>query len=202
MSAMCVFGERSIEEVAVLLGVADGEREVRLPRLGQPVHEREEVVRAEHVHGGPPQLRVPRGERERHVAAVGAPDHACSRDVDALVLRQDLRHRVDVVEPVEPAPVAIDLLRVLEAVAGRAARVRNEDREALEGEDLDQRYREPREVRTLLALRPAVDVVHERPRALVSELGRREVETRRDAQAVVRLERRVLAGREELGSQA
>ena len=73
------------EELAVLLGVADREREVRLPRLGQAIHEREQVVRAEHVDRGAPELRVPCGERQRHVAAVGASHDARTRGVDALV---------------------------------------------------------------------------------------------------------------------
>ena len=40
------------------------------------------------------------GERESHIAAVRAADHAGALDVDAVVLRQHLRHRVDVVETV------------------------------------------------------------------------------------------------------
>jgi hypothetical protein len=65
------------------------------------------------------------------------------------------------IESVEPTPVMVDTLRVVEAVAGRPARVGHEDGEALEREDLDERHREPSEVRLLLALRPAVNVVDE-----------------------------------------
>src|SRR5262249_22885513 len=64
------------EKIAVDLGVSYREREVRLPRLGDAIHEREQVVRPEHVDSGPPELWVPRGEREGHVAAVRAADHA------------------------------------------------------------------------------------------------------------------------------
>ena len=99
---------------------------------------------------------------------------------------------MDVVEAVLSTPVAIDAARVPEAVPGRAAHVGDEDGEALEREDLDQRHREPREVRALLTLRPAVHVVHERARPVVAELRRRQIEARRDTQSVVRLERRVL----------
>ena len=109
------------EEVALGRRVAEREREERLPRLGDALAERDEVVRAEHVAGCAPQLGVARGEHERHVAAVGASDDAGARDVDALVVRQDFLHRVHVVEPVLAAPVAVDALRVCEAVAGRAA---------------------------------------------------------------------------------
>ena len=141
-----------------------------------------------------PQLGVARRQRQRHVAAVRAADDTGARRVHPRVVRQHLGHRMNMVEPVEPAPVAVDPLRVVEAVAGRAARVRHEHGEPLERQELDQRHREPREVRPLLALRSAVDVVHERPRPVEAELGRRQVQPRRYAQPVVRLERGVLAG--------
>ena len=97
------------------------------------------------------------------------PDDARPRP-SAVVLRH-LGHRVHVVEAVEAAPVAVDALHVVEPVPGRAARVGDEDREALEREGLDERHREPREVRPLLALRAAVDVVDEGPGPFVPELG-------------------------------
>ena len=98
-----------------------------------------------------------------------------------------------VIQPVLSAPVAIHPFGVIEPVASRPADVRDEHGEAFECENLDERHREPREVRTLLALRTPVDVVHERPRSLEAELGGRKVETRGHAKTVVRLERCVLA---------
>ena len=181
MLSMWVFGERSTMKSRSPLRIPDGEREVRLPGLRQPVHEREEVVRAEHVDGSAPQLGVSCGERQGHVAAVRAPHDTGPRRVHPFVVRKHLGHGVDVVEAVQPTPVAVDTLRVVEPVAGRSARVRDEHGEPLEREDLDERHREPREVRPFLALRPAVDVVDERPRTLVAELGRREVEPSRHA---------------------
>ena len=49
-------------------------------------------------------------------------------------LWQHLGHGVYMVEPVEPAPIAVDVLRVVEPVPGRAARVRDEHGESLERE--------------------------------------------------------------------
>src|SRR4026209_1058459 len=56
---------------------------------------------------------------------------------------------MNVIEPIEAAPVTVVALRVVEPIAGRPARVRHEHCEALEREDLDERHREPREVRAL-----------------------------------------------------
>ena len=160
--------------------------------------QRDEVVRAEHVDGAAPELRVAAGEHQRHVAAVRAADHAGALDVDAVVFRQNLLHREHVVEPVLAAPVAVDALRVVErrspSSRGRSGRTRRSPQR----EDLDQRHREPREVGALLALRAAVDVVDERPRSLVAERVGGEVEACRDAQSVVRVEGRILAGGEQL----
>src|SRR4051812_40101376 len=58
------------EEVAVAFGIAEHEREIRLPRLRDAIDEREQVIRAEHVDGAAPELRVAARERQGHVAAV------------------------------------------------------------------------------------------------------------------------------------
>ncbi len=153
------------EEVAIALGMPDGELEVRLPRRRDAVEEREHVVRTEHVDGGRPQLGVAPRQRQRHVATVRTADDAGTTRVHSLVVRQHLGHRMHVVEPVLATPVMVDALHVVHPVARRAPHVGHEDREALERERLDERHREPREVRPLLALWPSVHVVDERPSA-------------------------------------
>ena len=128
------------EEVVIALRIPEHELEVRLPRLGHSFDCGEEVIRAEHVDRAAPELRMARGQSQRHIPAVRPPHDSRARHVDALVVRKHLGHRVHVVEPVLPAPVAVDALRVRKAVTGRAAHVRDEHREAFEREDLDQRH--------------------------------------------------------------
>ncbi len=110
-----------------------------------------------------------RGQRQGHVAAVGAADDRRAACVDALVPGQQL-HGVDMVEAVLAAPIAIDVLHVTQPVAGAAAGVGHEDGKAVERQELDERHGEPREIGPLLPLWPAVDVVDQRPRPLVAKL--------------------------------
>ena len=63
------------------------------------------------------------------------------------------------------APVALHQLGVLQTIAGGAAHVGHEHREAVEGKELDDGHREPAEIGAFLPLRPAVYV--EDHRALV-----------------------------------
>jgi hypothetical protein len=61
-SSICVFGDRSTRKSLSFSGIADREGEVRLPRLRETIHEREQVVRPEHVDRRSPELRVPGSE--------------------------------------------------------------------------------------------------------------------------------------------
>ncbi len=136
------------------------------------------------------------GQGQGHVSAVGTPNNGGPLHVHAFVLRQKFLHRVDVVQTVLPAPIAVDMFGVREPIAGGAAHVGHEDGKAAQGEELNQRHREPGKVGALLPLRPAVDVIHHRTRALVGFGG--QVEPCRDAQTVKRRKRGVFALRKRL----
>ncbi len=95
------------QEVVVPFRVADGDGEVLPPWGRDAVLEVEQVVGAEQIDGGAPQLGMAAGQGQGHVAAVRAADHGRARDVEARVLRQHLRHRMHVVQPVLAAPVVV-----------------------------------------------------------------------------------------------
>src|SRR5512142_1653141 len=104
-----------------------------------------------------------------------------------------------VVEPVLPAPVAVDLLGVVQSIPGAAAHVWYKYGEAVQREELDQRHREPGEIGALLALRPAMDVINQRARALVTQRGSWQVQARGNARAIERNKRGILARRKLAG---
>ena len=112
----------------------------------------------------PTRARDARGERQRHVPAVGPAHHARPRDVHAVVSRQDLssraRGRAGPARPSRGPPASCRRARSRCCRARWGRRPRTPERE-----ELDERHREPGEVRALLALRTAVHVVDERPRA-------------------------------------
>src|SRR5262249_1106201 len=152
-------------------------------------------VRPEHIDRRRPEFWMATGERQRHVPAIRPAHHADPAGVDAWVTAQ-VFDAGDVVKSILAAPVAVDARHVVLAVAGRAANVRYEYGEPAQRQVLNERHREPREVRPLLALWTAMDVVHDRTRPDESQLFRRQVETRRDAESIVARERRILAGPE------
>ena len=139
-------------------------------------------------------------ERQRHEAAARAADHARAVDVDPIVLRQHPLHREDVVEPVA-APVAVDAC-VLGAVPSSRGALGTNTAKPSSVSAWISGIENHAEVRPLLALRAAVDVVHERPRSFVAELVGGEIEARGHAQAVVRVEGRILAGGQQLGRES
>ena len=87
---MYVLGERSTRKSPSVSGSPSESAKNGFHVSGMRSHEREQVVRAEHVDGRAPELGMAPGERQRHVAAVRAADDARARDVDALVVRQHL----------------------------------------------------------------------------------------------------------------
>ena len=129
---------------------------------------------------------------QRHVTAVGAADYADAAGVEPRVIGQALQPG-HVIQPVGAAPVTVDALGVVQAVPGAAPHVGHEDGQSFQGEELDERHREPGEIGPLLALGTAVNVDHKRPWALVTQLRRGQIEPRGDVQPVVRGEAGILA---------
>ncbi len=78
------------QEIVILFRVPQRQVEVGFPGLRQAVQEGEEVVGAEHVAGGGPELRVATGQHERHIAAVGAAHDGGAGGIHARVLAQVL----------------------------------------------------------------------------------------------------------------
>ncbi len=135
---------------------------------------------------------------ESHITAIRTTNHRSPFHIQALIFRQNFLHRVDVVEAILSAPVAVNVFGIGESVASGAAHIRHEDSESAQGEVLDQRHREPGEVGAFLSLRSAVDVVHDRARTFKAESAGGEIQPRGDAQTIVRSERGVFALRKDL----
>src|SRR3989442_9183158 len=90
------------------------------------------------------------------------------------------------VENVFSAPVLVDPLHVTHAVPGASPNVRNKDREAIKGQVLDERHREPGKIWPLLSLRTPMNVLDERSWTLVTQPRRWEIEPSGNSQSVKR----------------
>src|SRR2546422_7070340 len=97
-----------------------------------------------------------------------------------------------------PSPISIDLFHVLVTIAGAASAVRDESCNPVQGQELDEWHGEPCEVRPLLSLGPAMNVLDERSRTVVTKLFGRKVESGRDSQSVERCVTRIFSLREVL----
>ena len=153
------------EEFPVALWVADDQFKVGFPAFGDTQAKSDQIIGAKHIHRGTPEFRVACCLCERHVAPIGASDHASPLHIDALVLRQDLFHGMHMVQPVLAAKVFVYPLGIAQSIAGAAAHIGYKDRKTVEGQKLNQRHREPGEVGSLLALWPAMDIVDQRARS-------------------------------------
>ncbi len=73
------------QDIVVTLGMTHGLVEIGFPRFRQPVNKGEQVIGAKHIDRCLPQLRVPTGQGQRHVAAIRSPHHAYSFEIQARV---------------------------------------------------------------------------------------------------------------------
>src|SRR5688500_17073601 len=103
---------------------------------------------------------------------------------------------MDMIEPVVATPISIYTLGVAQSISCAAAGVGDEYGETIEGEELDEGHREPGEVRPLLSLWAAVDVVHQGAAAFETKLLRRHIESGRYAQAVMACEGGIFTARQ------
>src|SRR4051812_27268455 len=113
-------------------------------------------------------------QRQRHVPAVGTAHDGGALRIDPLILGQTL-HRVNVIQAILSAPIAVNPFHIIQAIAAAAAYVGHEYRETVQRQILDERHRKPCEVRALLTLWTAMYVIDQRARPLEAERLRREI---------------------------
>ena len=166
--------------------MADDQFKVGLPAFGDTLAEGDQIIGSKHIHRGLPEFGVVRCLCQRHIATIGAPDHTGPLRIDALVLRQDLGHGMDVIQPVLAAKVFVYPFGIAQSITGAAAHIGHKDRKAAQRQILNQRHREPGEVGSLLALWPAMNIVDQRARSLKAERGGRQIEPRRNTQPIIR----------------
>src|SRR5260370_5750537 len=177
------------EELPVALRVADHQFKVGLPAFGDTLAEGDQIIGSKHIHRRRPEFRVARCLHQRHVATIGASDHASPLHIDALVLRQYLDHSMHMVQPVFAAKVVVYPPGIAQSIARAASHIGYKDRKAAQRQILNQRHREPGEVGSLLALWPAMKLVDQRARSLAAPRELRRVEPDLEAQPVARGER-------------
>ena len=174
---MYVSGERSHEEVGVLVRIAHEALHHPSPRRRNRLRERDEVERAEDVHRRRPVVGQARHAGEHREAAVRAAEHADPVPIDPVLGMQPLDGMVPVLH-VAAAPVALYEPLIRLAVARRAADVRRQHSDAAADEVLVQRV----VLRVLLRLGAAVDREHDRD----TSLDGRAIQPRRDLAIVER----------------
>src|SRR5437879_4847259 len=171
------------EHITVLLWVSNRQSNVRHPGRRCSQSPLWQVIGSKHIDSSLPHIRKPRSQSQSHEATIGSSHNSSPFGIDPRILLH-MFQAFEMVPDVVPTPIPINELHVSHTITGASTDVRDEDRESVQRQVLDQRHREPGEIRSLLPLRPAMNILNKWARTLVSKLGRWKIESSRDPQSV------------------